>query len=310
MLCTSNSFIKWAFCVVVLTTVFVSCKKTEDKNFDNNTAISPHRIPTIKIEGYVTRVFIDLIGRTPLETELAFETDLLKENNLSKASRETLVTKLQTDSAEVVGDSSYAIAYGERLYIIIKSRMVEGAETPSFTRHIGNANNSLRQGRLLGDSIRVFAALDKIKRNQEVLDAKYEFRNQEITLNEVFARMLNNNVYDEINMNTFNFVNASFDDLFYRFPTETEFDIAFSIIERNEVGPLFGGFAATKGEYCKLLTESDEFYEGLIRWTYLTLLDRDPTTSEVSSHFQTLQSTQDFRNLQKEIIITDEYADF
>ena len=138
----------------------------------------------------------------------------------------------------------------------------------------------------------------------------YDYRNKEITINEVFARMLDNSVYDEINMNTFNFVNASFDDLFYRFPIQNEFDIAYSIIERNEVGPLFGGFASTKGEYCKLLTESDEFYEGLIRWTYLTLLNRDPTTAEVSSHFQSLQASQDFGQLQKEIIITDEYADF
>ena len=188
--------------------------------------------------------------------------------------------------------------------------MVEGAESPDFTRYIGNANFSLKIARIEGDSIRVYRALEIIRRKQDVLDAKYEYRNQEITINEVFARMMDNGVYDNINMNTFNFVNASFDDLFYRFPTQNEFDIGFNIIEKNEVGPLFGGFAATKGEYCKLLTESDEFYEGLIRWTYLTLLNRDPTTSEVSVHFQNLQSTQDFRILQKEIIITDEYADF
>jgi hypothetical protein len=307
---TTNSVIKWSVCVVFLATLFLSCKKTEDKNFDNNTAISPHRIPTIKIEGYVTRVFIDLIGRTPLETELAVETEILKENHLSKASREALVTKLQTDTTPVVGDSSYKIAYGERLYIIIKSRMVEGAEDPDFTRYIGNANFSLRVARLNGDSIRVYRALEIIERHQSVLDAKYEFRNQEITINEVFARMMDNGVYDNINMNTFNFVNASFDDLFYRFPTQTEFDIAFGIIERNEIGSLFGGFAGNKQEYCTVLTESDEFYEGIIRWTYLTLLNRDPTTSEVSAHFQSLISTQDFRVLQKEIIITDEYADF
>lgn len=306
----SKTPIVWLYYVAFFAISLVSCKSTEDKNFENNTAITPHRIPTIKIEGYVNRVFIDLIGRTPLETEMAVETEALKTANLSKASREALVTKLQTNTDPVVGDSSYAIAYGERLYIIIKSRMVEGAEDPEFSRYIGNAGFSLKVARLNGDSIGVYRALEKIQRNQAVLDAKYEFRNQEITLNEVFARMLNNDVYDNINMNTFNFVNASFDDLFYRFPTQTEFDIAFNIIEKNEIGPLFGGFAGTKGEYCKLLTESDEFYEGLIRWTYLTLLDREPTTAEVSSHFQGLQSTQDFRALQKEIIITDEYADF
>ncbi|MFT5725252.1 MAG: hypothetical protein ACI9JN_002376 [Bacteroidia bacterium] len=307
---TTNFISKWLFCVVFIATIFVSCKKTEDKNFDNNTAISPHRIPTIKIEGYVNRVFIDLIGRTPLEDEMAVETDILKADNLSKASREALVTKLQTDDTPVVGDSSYRIAYGERLYIIIKSRMIEGAEDSEFSRYIGGASVSLKVARINGDSIRVFRALEIIEKNQKAIDAKFEYRNEEISINEVFARMLNNGVYDNINMNTFNFVNASYDDLFYRFPTKTEFDIAFNIIEKNEIGPLFGGFAGTKGDYCQLLTQSDEFYEGLIRWTYLTLLNRDPTTAEVSTHFQNLQASQDFRALQKEILITDEYADF
>lgn len=307
---TTRTLFVWSFRVVFLATIFVSCKSTEDKNFENNTAITPHRIPTIKIEGYVNRVFIDLIGRTPLETEMAVETDALKAANLSKASREALVTKLQTNTDPVVGDSSYEVAYGERLYIIIKSKMVEGAESPEFTRYIGNAQNALLKARLVGDSITVFRALEIINRNQAVLDAKYEYRDKEISINEVFARMMDNGVYDVINMNTFNFVNASFDDLFYRFPTKNEFDIAFNIIEKNETGALFGGFAGTKGEYCKILTESDEFYEGLIRWTYLSLLNRDPTTAEVSAHFQALQSSQDFRALQREIIITDEYADF
>ncbi len=298
-----------SICLLVLV-FFISCKKTETKNFENNTPVSPHRISTIKIEGYVNRLFIDLVGRSPLDAELATETDVLKAANLSKASRENLVTKLQSDSTPVEGDSSYKIAYYERLYIIIKSKLVEGVDDSEFTSLVNMSTNDIVQARLLGDSIRVMRALDQVKRHQDVVDAKFQLRKGQISLNDVFARLLNNSIYDQINMNTFNFVNATFDDLFYRFPTQAEFDVGFKIIEKNEIGGLFGGFASTKGEYCTLLTESDEFYEGLIRWTYLTLLGREPSTQEVVNHFATLRSTKDFQAFQKAILITDEYADF
>lgn len=296
--------------VLVFSTVFMSCKDDASKNFDNNTPLSPHRISTIKIEGYVNRLFIDLVGRSPLEAELATETDALKEANLSKEARETLITKLQSDTTPVIGDSSYAIAYNQRLYDIMKSRMCEGAEDGEFMRYVGNANFSLTVARLNGDSIGVFRALEIIERNKSVPDGKYDFRNGDITINELFARMMDNNVYDNINMNTFNFVNASFDDLFFRFPTQVEFNTAYEIIDKNVTGSLLGGFASTKSEYCKLLTECDEFYEGLIRWTYITLMGRDATSQEVANHFDGLIVHKDFKQLQKEILILDEYADF
>ncbi|MCB9261990.1 MAG: hypothetical protein H6607_06420 [Flavobacteriales bacterium] len=287
-----------------------SCKESEDVNFDNNDPKSPHRIATIKIENYVNRLFIDLVGRSALDTELAAETQTLKDANLSKTSREDLINKLQNDTAPRVGDSSYNVAYNQRLYDVMKARMCEGADDSEFLRYVGNANHSLKVARLNGDSIGVYAALELIERNQNVVDGKYQLRSGDITINQLFARMMNNNVYDNINMNTFNFVNASFDDLFSRFPTKTEFDAAYSIIQQNKTGALLGGFASTKAEYCTLLTECDEFHEGLIRWAYISLLSREATSQDVVNHFNNLKQTKDFKQLQKEIMVTDEYADF
>ncbi|MBI1307303.1 MAG: hypothetical protein GC181_11935 [Bacteroidetes bacterium] len=287
-----------------------SCKKTEYQSFGNNDAKSPHRVPTIKVENYVNRLFIDLVGRSALETELKTETDILIENYLSEDSRLALIKKLQLDTLERIGDSSYFIAYHQRLYDIMKSRMCEGAPDEEFLKYVYQAEFALKEARLLGDSILVFEMLEIMKRNQQVVDGKFELRKGEITINELFARLMDNSVYDNINMNTFNFVNASFDDLFGRFPTKSEFDIAYDIIGRNEVGSLLGGFASNKQEYCRLLATSDEFYEGLIRWAYKTLLGRDATSQEVVNHFSKLISHKDFKILQQEILVTDEYADF
>lgn len=302
--------VKYTLAILVAVLMFASCKKTENRTYPNNDAVNPHRVPTIKVENYVNRLFIDLVGRSALEAEMATETDILKEAGLSKQARMDLISKLQNDTAAVIGDSSYNIAYNQRLYDIMKSRMCEGAADNEFTRFVGLAQFALTVARLEGDSVRVYAALEQIERNQKVVEGKVEMRNGEITINELFARLMNNNVYDYINMNSFNFVNASFDDLFMRFPTQEEFDIAYEIIERNQVGGLFGGFASTKAEYCKLLTESDEFYEGLIRWTYETLMGREATSQEVVNHFSKIIINKDFKQLQMDILITDEYADF
>jgi hypothetical protein len=304
------SHFKSLFVVLLSLTLLGSCKKTEDRVFPNNEAQSPHRIPTIKIESYVNRLFIDIIGRSALEIELANETDTLKEAKLSEEARRHLVTKLQLDTLPRIGDSSYRVAYHQRLYDIMKSRMCEGAPDNEFTRYVGTASFSLRIARLEGDSIRAMRALEIIERNKNVVDGKFEMREGEITVNQLFARMMNNNVYDNINMNTFNFVNASFDDLFFRFPSQTEFNAGFEIIERNITGSLLGGFASNKGEYCELLTESDEFYEGLIRWSFETMMGRDATTQEVVNHFEKLIEHKDIKKLQEDILITDEYANF
>jgi hypothetical protein len=262
------------------------------------------------VESYVNRLFIDLVGRSALELELATETATLIDARLSATARANLVTKLQTNTEPVQGDSSYTIAYHQRLYDIMKSRMCEGAADGEFTRYVGLANFALKVARLEGDSVRVALALEQIERNLNVVNGKYELRDSTITINQLFARLMNNNVYDNINMNTFNFVNASFDDLFFRFPSKAEFDIAYQIVDKNVVGSLLGGFASNKAEYCELLTESDEFYEGLIRWTYITLMAREATTQEVVNHFKDLRMAADFKKLQLDILITDEYADF
>lgn len=307
----TRSSIQRGFLLIALAVLtFTSCKKTEEQEFTGNEALVPHRVSTIRVENYVNRVFIDLIGRSPLPEELQWGVEMLRSDKLSARVRLDLVTFLQTDTAYREGDISYKDKYYQRIYDIVKSRMCEGAADVEFTRYIGLAEQSIRIGRIEGDSIAVFRGLEQQRRNAEVVESRLAYMRGEITLNEMFARMLNNNVYDVINMNTFNFVNASFDDLFYRFPTQTEFGIAYGIIDRNEVGTLFGGFASNKREYCDLLCHSAEFYEGIINWTYLSLMGREASTQEVHNLYADLVATSNFQELQQKIMVTDEYADF
>jgi hypothetical protein len=290
--------------------LFSACKKEPNIKIDDNDPPSPGTVSTIKIQHYVTKLYIDLLGRTPTEIERDREVAQLKEAALSVAARELLIRKLQRDTAFVAGDSSYFIAYTNRLYEICKARFIEGAEDDVFHQQIGNHKFAIHIARLEGDSVAVFRNLDEIARNQRVLDTKALLRAGLITFNEMVAAMLNNAAYDIINMNTFNFINATFDDLYGRFPTNEEYQIAFPVIEQNKSAVLFGIPIQNKTEYCRALTENAEFYEGMLRWTFATLLGREPSPAEAFHHFKAYSIHKDFRELQLVLLRTNEYAQF
>lgn len=296
-------------CLFSITLLF-SCTKNEVVVVPDNEIFDPRSVPTVQVENYVNKIFIDLLGREPLDAEMLSEVQRLRDSSLDYESREVLITKLMTSTDFMEGDSSYKTAYYQRLYDMAKARLCEGAADAEFTRYVGLAGFSIKTGRLEGDSIKVFKGLEQQKRNQAVVDSKYKYREGVISYNDMYASLLDNNVYDVINMNTFNFVNASFDDLFNRFPVQSEFDIAYQIIQNNQIGSLFGGSASNKVEYCQMLTQSVEFSESMIRWAYFNLLGRQPSTQEVHNLLLDYHQDKDFQRIQLTIMRTNEYANF
>lgn len=290
-------------------TIFSACSK-KDTVVSGNVPKSYDDVSTVKVENYINRMYIDLLGREPLDAESERDVKFLRDNKLSFDARKILINRLMTDSTYVVGDSSYKRAYYQRLYDLAKSRLLEGADEGEFYQQIGNAEFALKVSRLNGDSIGVFSAMATIDRCKNVIRTRREYQYGVINIHTMYARMLDNPIYDIINMNTLNFVNASFDDLFFRFPTRDEFAIAYGIIESGKGGSLFGAYADNKPAYCEMLVKSREFHEGMIKWAYLTLIGREPNTQETYNLLLDFYSTGNFQKVQLNIISTDEYAHF
>ena len=293
--------------------VLISCKKDEFREGEfvpGNNAPYYDRIPTVTVQNYVNRLFIDLIGREPLDVEMDEEVEKLQSANLSFAARDSLITKLQTDETFREGDSSYKAAYYNRLYELFKVKMLEGASDADIEREVGMLSFNLLRDSLAGDWYNYQITESKIQKLEDVLNIDEEYMNGEIEVKDAFARMLDNAVYDRINMNTFNFLRASFNDLFGRFPTQSEFDNGFEIVENDQPMIIFGEYAGNKAEFIQVLVNSKEFYEGMIRWTYSSLLARDPSTFEVEKGMNNFYFDHDLPNLQKTILVTDEYANF
>ncbi len=277
---------------IVILFFTITCKKETIHVSDNDAPII-NNVPAIKIENYINRIFIDLIGREPLYTEMELELEALKNGNLSDESRLILIEKLQTNTDFIEGDSSYKQAYNQHLYNLAKIRCLEGASESTIYQKLSSANDP-------GDSIRL----------KLVLSSRKDLQNGLINYNEVFGRMIYNLVYDEINMNTFNFVNATFDNLLWRFPTNAEFQEGYNMVEYNNSATLFGQIGQNKTEYVNIISNSREMYEGMIIWAFRQLLARPPTTEETAALLEDFINHKDIKIIQQHIIVTDEYANF
>lgn len=295
------------FCLIVL--LFGSCKKETIIIGGNNPPVYD-KVPTIKIQNYVNRIFIDLLGREPLDTEMNVEVDNLRKGNLSIASRTTLIRKLQTDTSYVEGDGSYKKAYCQYMYNLAKIRTIEGSSDGEINEQLGPLKFSALLDSLNGDWEALAKDKIEIDKYEQLLACNDKLFHDQISYDQMFKRMIFNGIYDKINMNSINFVNASFDNLLWRYPTQSELLTGYDIIEFNKPNQFFGQSCTNKKEYVEIMTETPEFFEGMVIWAYRTLLSRDPLSQETSEILEDYIFKRDIKLIQEHIMITDEYANF
>ena len=73
--------------------IMSSCKR-EDNIIPNNNAPYYGEIPTLLLENYVNRCYIDLLGREPLDDEMIENVQFLRDNEVTIESRDQLLYKL------------------------------------------------------------------------------------------------------------------------------------------------------------------------------------------------------------------------
>ena len=298
------------FLLVISLFILHSCKKDEVAYFDNNEPPYYAKVPTVKIRNYVNRLFIDLIGREPTDLELDKEAEALKALDVSDASRLALINRLMSDSNFVVGDTSYTLAYHKRLYELGKIRFLDGVSEQTLIDQAAIFKSDAYSDSLSGDIPGYEENTEAFNKLNAVLSSRKSYQSGEISLAKQLEAFLNNSIYDLINMNSFNFVNACFNDLFFRFPTQSEFQVSFNIVEDNLPGIVFGKGAQTKTELVKALTESQECTQGVIIWNYITLLARNPSSGELSQEMLKYGVDKDLKAFQKRLLIKNEYANF
>jgi hypothetical protein len=300
---------RWFSYFLILILCVSSCKK-DPEIIVNNDAPYYAEIPTILLENYVNRLYIDLLGREPLDNEMINDVQYLRDTDVTIDSRDSLLYKLQFDTTYIEGDSSYKFAYFHRMYEMMKVRLLEGASNAYVSNDLNNFWNDYVKDSINGDLLSANKKLLEYNILKSVLDSEFEYYDNEIELNEMHRRMIYNSVYDKINMNTFNFINAAFDNLLFRYPTQYEFDEVYLMIEDNTAQVVLGSSGNNKEAFTHIICNTREFYEGVITWAYGTLLARNPTSEETDMLMQKFYYDHDFQWVQRQIMQSDEYAHF
>ncbi|MCB1148082.1 MAG: hypothetical protein KDK38_14875 [Leptospiraceae bacterium] len=295
--------------LLLVITLLSSCKK-EEVVFQNNEIPPYSEIPTIRVQNYVNRLFIDLLGREPLDAEMDVEVAALETADLSFQARENLIEKLMFDQTFLENDSSYNHAYFQKVYEDTKARLIDGASDALIWQRYDMYYNQAIADSLEGNFTDYERNIREAERLEDIINSRSEYRLGEIGIREMYRRMIDNAVYDEINMNSFNYINATFNDLFLRFPTDAEFEQAYQIIEFNEPAVIFGLVAQNEVEYLDILLNSNEYSEGMVRWAFQTLLAREPVTYESFTLGNDFSAEYNLQELQKELLKSDEYAGF
>jgi hypothetical protein len=263
------------FCYSLLIFLVCSCTK-EVILVPDNEPISNFNISRIKIENYVNRLYIDIIGREPLNEELTNEVNDLQEAGLSREARMSIIQKLMTDDTFREEEGSFKAAYTLNLYTLAKVRCLEGVADDEVQGLINIAKFGALQDSLLGNWDAYFRKQETIRKYEALLQSKQQLYEGLIQYHELYAFAINNGVYDEINMNTFNYVRAVFDDLLWRLPTEQEFQASFTMIELNQSSALFGKSGSDKQDFIDIIISTQGMLEGMIIWAYQIMLNRAP----------------------------------
>lgn len=295
--------------IIMIILLATACKK-ETIVIKNNNAPYYDGIPTVLVEFYVNRLFIDLIGREPLDEEMTAEVKYLRDRDLSMECRDSLILKLQTDTNYIQGDSSYKYAYYHRMYEIVKVRLIEGASNAEINNEIGNSYQNYLVDSIAGEMLDAYKHLLDYHNLNNVIKSESQYYDGTINLKEMHRRMILNDIYDEINMNVFNYINAVFDNLLFRYPSTFEFDESYKMISDNTPQVLLGQSGQNKYDFAEIICNSREFYEGIIQWSYITLLARVPNSEELDRFMNKIYYDDDFQNIQRQIMISDEYAHF
>ncbi len=72
---------------------FTNCQKEVEIQINGNKTPKYDDVPTIHVENYINRLFIDLLGREPTDTERDSLTKKLKDSQLSTLCRDSIVRR-------------------------------------------------------------------------------------------------------------------------------------------------------------------------------------------------------------------------
>lgn len=129
-----------------------------------------------------------------------------------------------------------------------------------------------------------------------------DYLNSNMDIEEVQIRLINNYLYDQINMGVNNFVNTAFAYLLGRTPTQSELRRGIAMCE-NESENLFFKNGNSREDFLNILTQNDNYLEYQVRFWTEKIFFNEPSQKEINQILdKTLQRDKEL-NL-KNVLVT------
>ena len=279
--------------LLVISAFFSSCKKDEQVVVPNNTAPPDPTISNSIKEGYVTKLYISVLGREPDSLEFVKGLNIINQGNLSVTSRKQLIDSVLNKNE-----------YYDRVYQISRTDLLNDLDTADITTYIGIFQFLLTENAYQAAWPQITIEINRLDTLRRV---PVDLKSGAINVIEIHRRCVNNYFYDQLNMGTENFVVSLFSHFLFRYPTDAELDNSKKMVDgQTEIVFLENG--KNKNEYMKIFFNSNNYLEGQVRDLYVRYLFRQPTSEETSARMTLYKSALDYKKLQKEILSLDEYV--
>ena len=273
---------------------------TEHTNviIDDNSPPPYNQVTTVQIQNYINKMYIDLVGREPLQQELEDDTKLLKDNNLSLESRHQLLDQLMSNPL-----------YYEQFYDVYSAAYLNATSTQDVLEQLFLYLEQQELAEQMGNY--AFAEYLQIEIDKLIAlrDVRNDYESGAITINQFMQILSYNFFYDEINMGSENFVLACFENFLKRFPTESELVAGITMVDGFSAQLLFRD-GSSKKDFIELITTVPDFYEGLTIDIYQQLLARNPDSEEMNNGTLLLTEDPDYQAIQKIVLTSSEYTGF
>lgn len=270
-----------------------SCTKDDVTVIDGNQAPPDNTIENLVYQNYVNKAYIALLGHEPDDVEREQALNILYQGSLSMGSRDSMLQLVIADN------DFYTNAYQQA-----GEQLINGYDTLAIAQYEAAYQLVLLDTAYQSVWYLVHLELDKLTLLREVPEDLY---NGTLSIKDMHRRMINNRVYDEINMGTENFVLTVFDHFFLRLPTVSELEESKNMVDGlNAIVFFQEGY--TKDMFMDHFFDHQEYYEGQVRQLYQKYLFREPTLDEVTELSSAYMTTGDYKALLIDILSTDEYV--
>lgn len=258
----------------------------------DNTSPPDLTVSEVVRENFVNRVYISLLGRKPEGPELAGAMGVLEQDNASTADRKAVVENVLSDPA-----------FRERQYNIARIELLNNQDTSEIATFKFVFNQYLNDPQYEPFLELITYELDRL---EQLSQAAPYYLSARINRAEMQRRLVNNLMYDEINMGTQNFVLSIFEHFLNRYPTESEEQNAILMAD-GFYAVLFGHEGNSQEDFLQIMMESDAYLEGQVLDVYESFLFRNPNSLEMATGTTLFRKTASYDSLLASILTTQEF---